>query len=186
MLVDRRLLDAPLLQPVDHWVVLVLSEHQIAHDQGLVFARLLEGRVGAKREPWLYINTLGGDAEVAARQVDAVDVAFHPLALFTDRLPNRIPVQRTSLFILCCSTTPAARTQAHNSKNSTGYKACSERVASIQGSHGISPLDKRINYCGSPLYPLAVFSFAPLCPKLVSASPIESLLDDYPPQPTRD
>src|SRR5215203_2715634 len=153
MLVDRRLLDAPLLQPVDHWVVLVLSEHQIAHDQRLIFARLLEGRVGAKREPWLYINALGGDAEVAARHVDAVDVPCHPLALFTNRLPYRVPVHRTSLFILCCSTTPAARTHAHNSKNSTGYKACSERVASIQGSHRISPLDKRINYYGSPLCP---------------------------------
>src|SRR5215203_461710 len=153
MLVDRRLLDAPLLQPVDHGVVLVLSEHQIAHDHCLVLARLLEGRVRAKRKPWLYINALGGDAEVAARHVDAVDVAFHPLALFTDRLPDCVPVQRTSLFILCCSTTPAARTQAHNSKNSTSYKACSERVASIQGTHSISPLDKRINYCGSPLCP---------------------------------
>src|SRR5829696_1178756 len=153
VLVDRRLLDAPLLQPVDHWVVLVLSEHQIAHDQGLVFARLLEGRVGAKREPWLYINALGGDAEVAARHVDAVDVAFHPLALFTNRLPDRVPVQGTSLFILCCSTTPTARTQPPNkNKTSQGYKACSERVASIQALHGISPLDKRINYCGSPLY----------------------------------
>src|SRR5215210_3027579 len=153
MLVDRRLLDAPLLQPVDHGVVLVLSEHQIAHDQRLVIARLLEGRVGAKRKPRLYINALGGDAEVAARHVDAVDVAFHPLALFTDRLPDRVPVQRTSLFILCLSTTPTARTQAHNSKTSQGYKACSERVASIQGSHGVSPLDRRINYCGSPQYP---------------------------------
>src|SRR5215207_7498008 len=153
VLVDRRLLDAPLLQPVDYGVVLVLSEHQISHDHCLVLARLLEGRVGAKREPGLYINTLGGDAEVAARHVDAVDVAFHPLALFTDRLPDCVPVQRTSLFILCCSATATARTQPHNSKNSQGYKACSERVASIQGSHDISPLDKRINYRGSPLYP---------------------------------
>src|SRR5829696_2932554 len=111
MLVDRRLLDAPLLQPVDYGVVLVLSEHQIAHDHRLVLPRLLEGRVGAKRKPRLYINALGGDAEVAARHIDAVDVPFHPLALFTDRLPDRIPVQGTSLFILCCSTTPPARTQ---------------------------------------------------------------------------
>src|ERR671921_95641 len=153
MLVDRRLLDAPLLQPVDHWVVLILSEHQIAHDHCLVLPHLLERRVGAKREPRLYINALGGDAEVAAGHVDAVDIACHPLSLFTDRLPGSVPVHRTSLFILCLSTTPPARTQAHNSKNSTGYKACSERVASMQGSHGISPLDKRINYCDSPLCP---------------------------------
>src|SRR5215210_6329291 len=111
MLVDRRLLDAPLLPSVDHWVVLVLSEHQIAHDQRLVLTRLLEGRVGAKRKPRLYINALGGDAEVAARHVDTVDIPFHPLALFADRLPDRVPVWGSGLFILSRSTTPTARTQ---------------------------------------------------------------------------
>src|SRR5215211_6473869 len=157
MLVDCRLLDTPLLQPVDHWVVLILSEHQIAHDQRLILPRLLEGRVRAKRKPRLYVNALGGDAEVAARQVDAVDVAFHPLALFAHRLPDRVPVNRTSLFILCLSTTPTARTQAHNSnKTSHGYKACSDRVSSIQDLHGGSPLNKPINHCGSPVPPVQV------------------------------
>src|SRR5215208_5963192 len=148
MLVDRRLLDALLLQPVDHWVVLVLSEHQIAHDQGLVFARLLEGRVGAKREPWLYINALGGDAEVAAWQVDAVDVAFHPHALFTHRLPDRVPIQGTSLFILCCSTTLTAPTQNHEGDDEGhGQQSHYEWASSIQDAHPDPPCKRREFAC---------------------------------------
>src|SRR5829696_4931591 len=144
MLVDRRLLDAPLLQPVDHWVVLVLSEHQIAHDQHLVLARLLEGRVGAKREPWLYINALGGDAEVAARHVDAVDVACHPLALFTHRLPDRVPVRRTSLFVLCLSTTPTAPTHNHEGNDDRhGQQSHYEWASSIQDAHPDPPCKRR-------------------------------------------
>src|SRR5215203_5456715 len=144
MLVDRRLLDAPLLQPVEHWVVLVLSEHQIAHDQRLVFARLLEGRVGAKRKPRLYINALGGDAEVAAWQVDAVDVAFHPLALFTHRLPDRVPIQGTSLFILCCSTTLTAPTQNHEGDDEGhGQQSHYEWASSIQDAHPDPPCKRR-------------------------------------------
>src|SRR5215211_5443412 len=144
MLVDCRLLDTPLLQPVDHWVVLILSEHQIAHDQRLILPRLLEGRVRAKRKPWLYINALGGDAEVAARQVDAVDVAFHPLALFTDRLPDRVPVRRTSLFILCCSATATAPTQNHEGDDEGhGQQSHYEWASSIQDAHPDPPCKRR-------------------------------------------
>src|SRR5215204_219903 len=144
VLVDRRLLDAPLLQPVDHWVVLVLSEHQIAHDQRLVLARLLEGRVGAKRESRLYIDALGGDAEVAARHVDAVDVAIDPLTLFTDRLPDRVPVWGTSLFILCRSTTPTARTQTEEGDDDRhGQQSHYERASSIQDAHPDPPYKRR-------------------------------------------